>query len=238
MFKRYLVAIAFVPMVALANPTVSKVAPTKINFNKNEQISVALSKDNINRVFVKGDKIVSINAPDGFLTATNDPSGSAYVNVLYPRTFSAFVSTLSGNHFSMLVLPRSEPGQTVELISNGGNSTAKHWEKSSSYQVLLIKLIKDVLNNKTPDGYDYTQIKQSKPYESYRFRGAYYLIPQGVFTGDKLAVKVFLADNRSDYPVKIIPNELYGPGVRAIATTSQSLAPHAQTKVYEVIDNV
>ena len=200
----------------------------------NQQVVVSLSQANINRLFVKGDKIVAINAPSGALSAQQEATGSAYLTLQSPQSFTAFVSTEQGHHFSLLIIPKSEPGQTVALLPTSATHKTQAWEKNSDYQQLLMTLIKSALNHQVPAGYG-DQAITPYPDNHYRFGQTLNVVPQHRYQGSALAVMVYQAQNITDQSITLSPNTLYTTGVRALALERQTLAPHQTGRVIEVI---
>ena len=146
----------------MVNAQASQVmTPNMITIKNNAQINITLSSVDINRIFVKDQKITSIDAPSGLLTGNNDKSGSIYANINGQTPFTAFISTNEGLHFSLLIMPKSEPGQTVEFISTqvvpakiivpktmvivNHSMQAQTYEQSGSYEKTLVNLIKEVM---------------------------------------------------------------------------------------------
>ena len=215
----------------------AKISATQIEFANNQQISLELSLNNINRLFVKEDKITSINAPYGFLISKNDPSGSAYLNILNRKKFTAFINTQQGQHLSVLIDPKLEPGQTIELIASDANIKAQVWEKQGSYQKLVIAVLKNVMTGKTPNGYGYQKFNQINKYQEYKFENKINLYPKEIYRGDKLSVLVYRAYNFNDKAVLLAPNDFYKPHVRAVAISEKYLLAKQNGSVFIVITN-
>lgn len=234
-------------------------APTVISIDPNSQASVNLSETDINRLYVQGEKITSINFPGSMLSAHNDTSGGIYVNTTSNAPFTAFVSTNVGLHFSLLIIPKSIPGQTIKFIAPlpkiskeinqkstvviQHNSDAYAFEQSAPYERTLIRLVKDVELQKTPPGY--TNIAQ----KAFSQIGIFNLsssvgnntgLSQSVeagFLGGELAVRVLKITNTTSKPIELFENEFYTDGVRAVAIQQEYLKSNANTYVFEVVSN-
>ena len=106
--------------------------PTVIAIKDNQMINVTLSSSNINRLYVKDDPIVHVNTPISRLCNTNDSmmngstnntascmsndaTGSVYFNVNGEKPFTVYIQTKKSRHFSLLIIPQDQPGQTIEL---------------------------------------------------------------------------------------------------------------------------
>lgn len=235
-------------------------APTVIAIDPNSQASVNLSKTDINRLYVHGEKITAINFPGSMLSAHNDSSGGIYVNTNSNAPFTTFISTNMGLHFSMLVIPKSIPGQTIKFIApipkttpnqNQKNTAviqhsahAYDFEKSAPYERTLIRLIKVVELGNTPPGYTniapkaFSQISIFNVPNSVGKIGGLSQSVEAGFLGGSLAVRVLSVKNTISKPVELFENEFYSPGVRAIAIQQEYLKSNATTNVFEVISNV
>ncbi|EKD92154.1 MAG: conjugal transfer protein TraK, partial [uncultured bacterium] len=94
-------------------------APTVISITQNAQINIDLSNTDINKIFVYGQKITAITKPDAIFNSNNDSSGNVYATISGDNPFTAFISTDQGLHFSLLITPKAEPGQTIEFQATG-----------------------------------------------------------------------------------------------------------------------
>lgn len=224
--------------------------PVTIAIKNNDQASISLSSTDVNRVFVRNDKINDINAPDGRLTAHNDKSGSLYVNINGNTPFTMFLNTVDNRHFSILVVPKKIPGSTIEFIPRtpisinevAHSDEAKRFESSSPYEKTLIKLIKTSMVNKAPSGYSAvtpTVLKQMKigHVKKYIDKKVTEELVGGYLGGD-LAVRVIKVTNKSHKSMKISASQFYRPDVRAVAIDNEYLSPGDVSVIYEVTDNV
>ncbi|SUJ06909.1 TraK domain-containing protein [Shewanella morhuae] len=89
--------------------------PKHYGFNDSETVPIELSSVDINRLVVEGDKITSIDCPEGFCVVTgtkSDKSGAARVNLNLAMPFTAYVSTEKGRHFGLFISPKAIPAVT------------------------------------------------------------------------------------------------------------------------------
>jgi len=227
------------------------IQPNVIVIHNNVQANIKLSLTDINRFFVRGQKITSIDAPSGLLSAHNDSSGSVYVNIYGHTPFTAFVSTNEGLHFSLLIMPAALPGKTIAFkVMNWSPKQSSHYqsiigkpntfEKRTPYQKLLVELIRKTMLGKVPPGYTsispngFSQIPQFKTIPS--IAGLNQQVKYGLL-GGQLAVRTILVANTRKTAVRLFENEFYAPGVRAVAIAQQYLPSHGKTFVYEVLSN-
>ena len=207
--------------------------PEAYHLNDNDQTALTLSTSDINRLYVVGDKITGVNGPQDLYMAKNDPSGSVYLNVFGRVPFSLFVSTASGKHFSLFVLPKAVVGKTVSFTISGGRG-AKHWENSSYYQTLLVSVIKGMMLGQGPSGYSILNLKRVK---SLNIKDVYWLTPIRRYDGATLSGLVYRIENQLDRPITLSPNMFYRPNVRAAALSKQTIAANSAGLLYEVISN-
>lgn len=233
--------------------------PTVISINSNSQASVNLSETDINRLYVKDQKITSINFPDDALTSNNDASGAIYINLKINSPFTAFITTNLGLHFSLIIIPKSIPGKIIKFIAPipkvskeenqkgtvviQHNSDAYAFEQSAPYERTLIRLIKDVELQKTPPGYTNIASKAFSQIGIFNLSGSVgnnaglsQTVEAG-FLGGELAVRVLKITNTTSKPVELFENEFYADGVRAVAIQQEYLKSNANTYVFEVVSN-
>ena len=236
--------------VSLANAAIT-VAPVSIQVANDQQAQINLSNEDINRVFVQGDKISRFNAPNRRLVAHNDQSGSIYMNVYGKTPFTAFVTTQKGRHFSLLIIPKSKPGVTVRFIPTSPafshyvnhSRSAKRFEQSTPYEKTLINLLRDTLLQKTPAGYSAISASNfsSIPiFKVSKYCNKQKLLSEQVvagFLGGELAVRVIKISNTSNHTISLYANDFYRPGVRAVAIAHDMIPARQSTDVYEVISN-
>lgn len=237
--------------LAMASP-VSAHSPVSINIANDQQAKIDLSSADINRIFVKSDKITSVNAPNNRLVAHNDQSGSIYMNVYGKTPFTAFVSTQHGRHFSLLVVPKSEPGVTVRFIPKTPvpvhyrkhSRSAKRFEQSSSYEKTLVNLLRESMLQNVPPGYSLISPRAFGKIRAFSvpvYLSQRKLLSENVirgFLGGELAVRVVKINNHSNHAISLVASDFYMPGVRAVAISKEYVSAHGSTYIYEVISNV
>ena len=245
--KRYLILILLCVSCA-GQATVY--SPVTISIKDDHQAEVRLSNVDINRLFVKGEKITSIQAPSGKMTAHNDTSGSVYLDVNGTIPFTAFVSTDTGRHFSLLIVPKSEPGQTIRLLAatpehfhyTPHSLRARHYEQASPYETTLIKLLKTTMLGKIPPGYTNINIHafHAIPCMQIKPLDLDHHIQQEVTTGylgGAFAVRILNIKNNARHTIALHEADFASTGVRAISMEDDHIEPHAKLRIYEVVSN-
>lgn len=208
-----------------------KHSPQQISFADHDQLNVVLSDVDVNRISVAGDKIQRLNGPTGIYTARNDASGAAYLTVNTHLPFTVFISTVNGHNLSLFVAPRGIIGKTVILKPVTPSKKAAAWEKSSSYQKLLVKLINGMINHQAPEGYAFSYINGKNT----NFYNIGVLKPVAVFTGAHLQGIVYELINKTKKPIILKPSYFYDSKVCAVSLSQQTIAPKGMGLVFKVI---
>ncbi|MBU0744932.1 MAG: type-F conjugative transfer system secretin TraK [Gammaproteobacteria bacterium] len=201
-------------------------------FVDNEQIRVALSNRDINRVLVKGDKIQTVNGPAGLYIAKNDASGSAYINLFGDKAFTIFFSTVKGHNFSLLITPKTVAGRTVILEPTTPSLSSSRFEEAESYQKSLVTLISGMINNEDFGDYAYGKAKRSHGAD---FHGIANIRQVASYSGSRFLGLVSEIKNKTRKPITLKPSYFYHEGVRAVALSQQTLAPMASGFLYQVV---
>lgn len=233
----------------------SAAKPVQVDIHNNEQVTIKLSSTDINRVYVRGEKITSIHAPSGLLSAHNDQYGSIYANIYSQKMFTAYFTTNVGRQFSVLMVPMSEPGQTIaftpkdhllkkHLHTRHHSRAGKRFEESSDYEQTLVKLIRDGMSGKHPSGYtsiSYQAIRSMPEYDIAQYVGNnkhLYEKVRSVELGGDLALRTLTVKNMTNHTITLKANQFYQMRVRAVAIEKERLLPHTITHVIEVLSNV
>jgi type-F conjugative transfer system secretin TraK len=241
--------------------------PTVIAVKDNQMINVTLSSSNINRLYVKDDPIVHVNTPisrlcsmnDSVINASttntsscmsNDATGSVYFNVNGEKPFTVYIQTKKSRHFSLLIVPQDQPGQTIELnpttpydpSQDGHIASAKTIEQASSFEKSLVSLLKITMLHQVPKGYVVAN-KESLKKSVFKIQKRYmdsqvkaHLLAG--FLGDSDVVRVISITNTTYHDLELEEHTFYQDGVKAIALGVHTLAPHHSTLIYEVANNV
>ena len=250
--KKQLIAIIICVVCIVCTGFAKNISPESLKISDNEQSKVVMSTQDINRIFVLHDKITSFNAPMNRLSAHNDQSGSIYLNVYGEKPFTAFVSTQKGHHFSLLVIPKSVPGNTIELVMTTPvnhnyirhSQEASKYEKESTYQKTVVNLLKGAMLSKLPAGYSAIDPKGFKDISIFQVpnfvTGQKQLQQQVVagYLGGELAVRIIQVKNNTRSTLQLVANSFYVQGVRGVSIAHEVLKPSQATYIYEVISNV
>ncbi len=208
------------------------------SFTENQTLLVTVSGMTLNRIFVKGDRIIDVKGDAGTYNLKNDPvDGSIYIQPspdYIGKTFSIFVSTEAGRHVTLWLAPESVPAATIELDPVGGSQmVAAGWEQGSQYTNLLTSIIKNMINGVAPDGYGQTAVT-AKPVQIVGLSIQLVM----VYNGMNLQGQIYNVTNTSNHAVFLSEDQFYDTGVRAIALSNLSLNPAETGVLYKVVDHV
>lgn len=152
-----LAACALFPMSLFAANT----PPKHYGFNDSETVPIELSSVDINRLVVEGDKITSIDCPEGFCVVTgtkSDKSGAARINLNLAMPFTAYVSTEKGRHFGLFISPRAIPAVTsIFTAEHYREEQPSVFDKKTPYTTMMTQftaqMIRYLNTGKPIDGY-------------------------------------------------------------------------------------
>jgi type-F conjugative transfer system secretin TraK len=219
----------------------------EIQFADNEQIRIALSNRDINRVFVTGDKIKTIQGPTGLYTAKNDSfdaSGSAYISIYGETSFTMFMSTVKSHNFSLLVIPKTAPGRTVVLEPTTPTLLANTRAEVDDYQKTLIDLISNMINLEPSEDYEYFSISEAKKHKWIKnakeikktnFYNVADITPVAFYRGEKLSGILSKIRNRTRNPLVLKPSYFYQSEVKAVALSLQTIPPLESCWLYQIV---
>jgi len=219
-------------------------AAIDVAISDNNNKSITLSKNNINRLFINSDKVVDFKFPKGRMQIigmnhggqgaaqiNNDEDGSIYITDVSEKPFTLFVTSANGHHFSLTVKGEEGLGKTVDLIpATPAKKTAAKWEEKSSYESTLSRLMASVIHGEVPDGYGTETRAYSKKIE---FSKSISLKPVRRLRGDKLMAEVFNVENKTNKKL-YIRESYFSKGSLATSLSSKQLMPHAKVKLYVI----
>lgn len=236
------------------NPLVTE--PLSITIKNNQSIRVGISQQDINRLFVSGDKIIRIDAPRDRLKVQHDNSGSVFVSISGDTAVTAFIGTEKGYHFSLLMMPQDRAGITVELVpdvvsnpipvaapvpvSTSSSEVNSVWNENRWIQRLQLALSGQVLTGDQILTRDELIKNHLWPIFSIpkRFDGQRHVLQSvvSVTLGKKLAVRIIRVTNRTRKMVRLEEHRFFTKSVRAVAIPCHHVLPRQSALVYEVIN--
>lgn len=198
-------------------------------FSDNEDITVELSKNNYNRVFVANDTIVKTHFPKDTLRVQSDDN-SVYLDLVSTEPFTVFFTTEAGHHFSLTVKPIDGLGQTIQLLPKTATVKAHQFEEKTPRDETVTKVIQAMMNNQTPLGYGVKSV-----FSSYRpFNKELTFKVSKQFIGQAYAGEIMTIYNRSNKPVTLDESWFKDNGTRAVAFSQNIIAPKGTQQIYVV----
>ncbi|MCF6808563.1 type-F conjugative transfer system secretin TraK [Thiotrichales bacterium 19S9-12] len=206
-----------------------------IHFNDNSTVSFKASITNINRLFVKHDKIIKHVAPEGtfIFDKALSKDGSLYFKPVYSqKPFTLFFSTQKGHHFSALVMPVSDIGQTIQMIANNITEKDARWEKNTGYLKLLQKMVRSMIKGEQSEGIRSQEVTDSKEFVGYPGTSMKLI---KVYESAKLSGFIYEIKNQSEHHVSLPERKFWREGVRAVSLSKQILFKDQVGFVYTIV---
>lgn len=220
--------------------------PKEVKFQEGESIKLVLSKINLNRVFVKGDKITQIRYPEkAFAIDTSgiedSESGldSVYIKPVFDGELTLFVTTNKNHNFSIQVSSDDSEGKTVQMIP----SSKRHKKPAHASITQNTKEIKTSLNEEIIE--DMAQERTPKEFNLLNIKGQPFYIqkvikakPIKVYQGNNLKSYVYEIENKSKSSVAL-KNEWFttNKNIRAMRLEKGELQPGEKTHFYAVYND-
>jgi type-F conjugative transfer system secretin TraK len=201
-----------------------------LSFNDNQTLSVRMSQDNINKVFVADDPIVEIHVPEGYVISSDDEDGAVYLQVAMTSPFTLYLNTEQGHHVGLTITPVRSMGSTIELMPKTATHVARLWEEKKGYEASLIALMKAMIEQKEIKGYGKDRPKGS----TLRLDGIGRLTPKIQYQGVHFTGTIYTLCNEGSHTANFEEQDFYRDGVEAVTVLSHSLTPNQSTTVFEI----
>lgn len=229
-----LVLLGLSQVVFASNETIEKA--NEITLSNNDNVSLSMSANQMNRIYVNGDLISNVNCPAGFCEIAHnkdDPNGSLYIKFKTQEAFTYYISTHNGYHFGIQVTPKlTDHGDTVAFNLIGGSAKSLLNTKNSNYADLIIKRMKSLIRQESSDNWVYRSVQSTK--ENTLTVHGIEIKPISIYQGQELTGFISEITNTTNKPQAISENLFYVTGNRAIALNKSSLAPHESGKLYVI----
>ena len=208
-------------------------ASTVIAIKDNADKPMALSQNNINRIYIENDKVIDFKFPKGLMQVVGggkvEDDGSVYVTNVSTKPFTLFVTSLKGHHFSLTVEGKEGLGKTYSIVpQTPAKNTARKWEQKNSYEQTLAKLMTAVIHGEVPDGYGLEMKRYAK---RIAWSKALSLKPIKIVRGDKLIAEVFNVENKTKQKI-YLKESYFTKGTLATSLSSHELKPHSKVRLY------
>lgn len=202
------------------------------------RVNAGISNTNPNYLRVSDDRILSVQAAQGVLSAKSPtPEGAIVFSTVTDKPFTMFVQTASGFAFSVQATPGKRAGLslTVDNREVQGTEEARTFEqKQDTYSALISTLVGRFLTNRKPDGYVFT--KNTDVPVSVAAKSAFALHPVSAWQGDRVRIVRTDLTSLSSQRIRLSERYFWSPGVMAVAFHPQLdvLEPGAKVSVITV----
>lgn len=203
-----------------------------------------VSRDELNRLHIVDGRIKMMHFKTQELEVTKDEEiGQAFFTPKTDKTISVFITTESGATFTLVLQPVPKmPAANVvvqEMASTAvqqaeadtrTNAAAPSPMASMSFEQAISTLIFAAATNQQLPGVSEQQVNQTIPlWEQSSFVHVRTLSAAGMHLGE------YKLTNVSQQAMRLVEQELYKPGVLAIAVEHHTLAPGESTPVFVVV---
>lgn len=223
---------------AVALMTAMTARAEQMTLNPGARVNAAVSNSNPNYLRVSDDRILSVQAAQGALSAKSPtPEGAIVFSTVTDKPFTMFVQTASGFAFSVQATPGKRAGLslTVDNREVQGTEEARTFEqKQDTYSALISTLVGRFLTNRKPDGYVFSQNTDVPVSES--VKSAFALRPVTAWQGDRVRIVRTDLTSLSSQRIRLSERYFWSPGVMAVAFHPQLdvLEPGAKVSVITV----
>ena len=214
------------------------IAGSPIAILDNHDIALVLSQSNYNRLVVKNDKIVEAVFPSQSMNIKRDEQdGSIYVMLASSNSFTLFLTTESGLHFSVTVTGEEGLGKTVEMMAPHSKVLAQTTTSvpltqpsEDPHQRSMIELIQHMEKKEPMAG-----MSISHPFGRVERMGAgLTLIPKEIWTGEGIIAERLEVINRGKTTLTLLPSFFEGKNVEALKLSQSILKSHETAMLYRV----
>lgn len=237
MKRALLTGAAFCAALLATNP--AHADPVQV---RNGQFEAVVSADQMSRIAIEGDKIVSVRSisePDGpqMMVEAEEATGDVYVAFdgdVLGRTFTLFLVTQSGRTVQATLSPAAVAGQTVTVnmgasASTGSGETVQRSERRSGYMETVTALFRLMFNGEAPEGVR----REARAGQATRV-GPFELRVVETYEVANLRGQVLAIRNASEATVPVVVDSFLVAGVMAAAADRVELLPGADGRVFVV----
>lgn len=200
-----------------------------------EEFTAEISKSEINRIKVSGDRIRSIQNNEGELTISRDDKlGEIYIRTTAfteNKPLNLFIVTEQNFTYKALLYPKAIPSEQIiikneNVVANSDAEVAK--VTKNSYQTQIIALLKAMRLKTKIEGY---AIKQERYYIDL---GDIAMRRISTYKGQNFIGETFILKNSTSRVIPVEEKMFFKNGVRAIKIEKQELLPNEVTEIFVV----
>lgn len=203
--------------------------------NDGDEASADISRQDINRVKLSGDRIRSTKFNNGELEISQDDNlGEIYIRatkVAEAKPLNLFIITEQNFTYKLLLYPKAIPSEQIiikndSVVANSDAEVSKI--AKNSYQQQIITLIKAMRAKTKLESY---QISNSKKYIDL---GDLELKRTSTYKGQSFIGESFILKNDSNQILNLEDKMFFKNGVRAIKIENPILLPDETTEIFIV----
>ena len=200
-----------------------------------EEFTAQISKTDINRIKVAGDRIRSVQNNEGELTISRDDKlGEIYIRTTAStenRPLNLFITTEQNFTYKALLYPKAIPSEQI-IIKNDNTLASSDLEVAKitkdSYQTQIIALLKAMRLKKKLDGY---QVKQERRWLDLGDLGMRRI---STYKGQNFMGEIFTLRNITSRVIQLEEKIFFKNGVRAVKIEKANLLPGETTEILVV----
>lgn len=208
----------------------------------NDTLFFKLSAKEFSRIFVSGDHIISVKGKNDTYELKQF-NGKYDQGILYlkptiyyqARPFSIFITTEGGHTYTLFLSPIDVPAENIEIKPvSAAKNVAMTWETNEVYTQLMIELMRDMINEKQPEGYAVIPLGVVKPKKLVSGLTMQLLT---IYRGSLLEGEIWKLKNTSKQTLHFSPREFYQDNVRAASLVDETLSCGDETILYRVVSH-
>jgi type-F conjugative transfer system secretin TraK len=207
-------------------------ASQNLTIEDGEEFTAEISKTDLNRVKLVGDRIRDIKINNAEIEYSQDNKlGELYFRPT-PRAeakpINLFILTEQGFTYKALLIPKSIPAEQIIIrndaaVSNSDSDVSK--STKNPYEQQIIVLMKVMRTKNKLDGY---QIKQERKYVDL---GDLSMRRTHVYKGQNFIGEIFVLKNSTNQVLGLEEKMFFKNGVRAIKIENPNLLPDESTEI-------
>lgn len=208
----------------------------------NETLFFKISTKEYSRIFVAGDRIISIKGKNNFYEI-KEFKGKYDEGVLYIRPasfyqnkpFSVFITTETGHHFTLFLSAIDVPSENIEIKPiSASKMVAIRWEENLPYTQSIIELMRAMRNSTQPEGYAVINLGKTQPK---RMNGNFTMQLLTLYRGGFLEGEIWCIKNDSGHTIYLHPRDFYQDNVRAASILNETLRNGEETLLYRIVSH-
>ena len=200
-----------------------------------DEFTAEISKSDINRIKVAGDRIRSVQNNEGELNISRDDKlGEIYIRAtsfVENKPLNLFIVTEQNFTYKALLYPKSIPSEQI-IIKNEGVVASTDAEVAkitkNSYETQIIALFKAMRLKKKIDGY------VVKPDSRYIDLGDLGMRRVSTYKGQNFIGEILTLKNSTSRVISLEEKMFFKNGVRAVKIEKESLLPDEVTEIFVV----